>query len=296
MAVLAADITASQRSLELEEDTALATYGGYYRIESEVVRITNFGRARGLHGAIQTRKWSVRRGELGTTPATHSAGAEVKAMVDAFAVGENLTRPAPFAGTGEGGSGVIVDNGDEEVVCEKIIATGASFDGTTATLATPVEVFRRTVTLTDAQIKALPTTAVEIIPAPGADKILYPFAAALRLNWVADYTNIHESAKLALTRSTTTANNPVHLAHFDEVDIGLSGLLALGSSAFAFTGPRLLSATDGDLIRGSAGWSEFDVINVALNLRATSSGGDFTGGDAGNSLTVTVLYTIMDLG
>lgn len=103
MAVLAADITASQRSLELEEDTALATYGGYYRIESEVVRITNFGRARGLHGAVQTRKWSVRRGELGTTRATHSAGTEVKAMVDAFAVGANLTPPAPFAAEGDGG-------------------------------------------------------------------------------------------------------------------------------------------------------------------------------------------------
>jgi hypothetical protein len=156
----------------------------------------------------------------------------------------------------------------------------------------------RSTILTYAQIKAWPTTAIELVPAPGAGSMIVAISAVLRLTWVADYTNIDADCKLAVTQSTVNANAPALLTILHEnPDISVSGLLALGDSAFAMVGPRMYGAAAvSDYVHGAGGLNTFLLEDVALYLRATNgAAGAFTGGDAGNSLKVTVLYTVIEV-
>ena len=82
---------------------------------------------------------------------------------------------------------------------------------------------QRSVILTDAQIKALPTTAVTIVPAPGIGKLIIPQVAIARMNWTADYDNIDSVCALYVDLSGTFVG-----ALFQETLSGVSSLLAGG--------------------------------------------------------------------
>ena len=53
-----------------------------------------------------------------------------------------------------------------------------------------------------------------------------------------------------------------------------------------------LSDTPTQLTRPNFAWANTD-LDGPLRINATNIGGDFTGGDAGNSLRITVLYTLI---
>lgn len=149
-----------------------------------------------------------------------------------------------------------------------------------------------TKTLTNAQVLALPTTAVQILAAPGASNIVVPLHATLRLAWTADYTGIDAASTIFLESGVGIAT-----ARIDNVVANsVNGLLAGGGPdgtvawlpAIAFV-PA--SATNVVLSSWSSNYDS-DVANKAISIAATNAA-NYTGGHAANTLTVTLLYYIV---
>lgn len=153
--------------------------------------------------------------------------------------------------------------------------------------ALPVSV--ATKTLTDAQVKALPTTAVTLLAAPGTGFALVPIHATVRLAWAVDYTNIDAAARLFINVGSSEI-----LARLDEAVLGaISNLLAGGEDANALMPAVGFAPASASPVpfNGSSGFFDGDIENRTLNISATNAAaGDFTGGDAANVLKVTLLY------
>lgn len=161
-----------------------------------------------------------------------------------------------------------------------------------------VDILQGHSTLTDAEIKVLPTSAVNLLAAPGAGRFILPFYAVARLVWVADYGNIHANALL----NFRIGSSDVLLNFAQNVQSNVSGLLAGGGpdGTIGWTPARFLgavAAAPGNLASsGIAQFYDSDLVNQPLTLSANNQGaGDFSDGDAGNSLRVTVLYCIIDI-
>lgn len=153
-----------------------------------------------------------------------------------------------------------------------------------------------TVTLTDAQIKALPTTPVQVVAAPGVGKIAVPIMALVGLAWTADYTNI--SADSTFDFFWLPAGAQPFNSLFEADTSSVSSLLAGGGNAYAMSSPLQLGWTaaapglsvpraTGDFMGGT------NVVDANISVFITNSG-DLTGGNAANSLKVTVWYTEAD--
>lgn len=151
-----------------------------------------------------------------------------------------------------------------------------------------------TLTLTNAQILALPTTSLEILPAPGAGKIIVPFHAMLRMTYIGGTTNIDGSAKVAVVWGSGFDGNSLDV--INEATSGggkVSNLIASGTDAQIFLSfqQEVDSGITSPLLNGNT-----SAFNNALYLWCDNNGaGNFTGGDAGNSLKVYVWYTELTL-
>lgn len=154
-------------------------------------------------------------------------------------------------------------------------------------------------TLTNAQILALPTAAIEIIPAQGANTIIVPQFAWLYLHWVADYDNIGSTSRLGFEYGTSSASTLVSLQ--EAIASSVSNLLVDGASHPAFLGLNFEMNTAASGVTKS-GVGQFlddpDTINSAIKIYAVNSGshtGNFTGGNAGNTLQVSVSYLVWNI-
>lgn len=130
-----------------------------------------------------------------------------------------------------------------------------------------------TMTLTDAQIKALGEVPVEVIPAPGANKLLLPISAVAVLNCAAG----------AYTGLTGT---PAVVLWYENQDTIAEG--------YATSFPWGHAADHQDLnmaVVAQNGPNE----NNAIVITMTSQDGDLANGHADNTLNVTVYYVIVDL-
>ena len=140
---------------------------------------------------------------------------------------------------------------------------------------------KATVTLTDAQIKALPTTAVTLVAAPGMGFAVWPLHAMLVANFPdggytsggADYFTIGTSVDGAEEMGATT---------YTITDGTLAPLLNTISSAASLGYTPLVTQARSQL------------ENAALTISA-SAGGNFGGGGSHNSMLVVVLYMIVTL-
>jgi hypothetical protein len=142
----------------------------------------------------------------------------------------------------------------------------------------------RRVVLTNAQIKTLPTTTVEVVPAPGLGKALLFMRALLDPSYTAGYTNIGDAGASTLWLSDTLAVSRV------TVDKPLQNAIADDPSNARIT----TLAPRGDGLDQLA-------PNSPLRLEAYNSDangnniGAFTGGDPANTLTVAVFYLTVDV-
>ena len=153
-----------------------------------------------------------------------------------------------------------------------------------------VNVLKTTTTLTDAQVKALPTTSVTVVAASGAGSAILPLFVHLHCAAAADYTNIDAGCVMEL-------NNGAGFGTLDQaLASSVSGLLAPGDpadplNAFVSTTQRQRGAT---VTAGLANIYDSDIDNKPLILRVTNgAAGNFTGGDAANVLTVTTYYVVV---
>ncbi len=148
-----------------------------------------------------------------------------------------------------------------------------------------------TVTLTDDQIKALPTTPVELVPNPGANKLLMLVQALMITDTAAGaYTNIDASAYVALTYD----NNAISFSTYIAEEVGAGVTTVLGSESNLMLVFRHANKPD-------ASWYEIATVigvqsneNIALGM-GNGSSGNLTGGDSGNTLSVIVYYTVVDV-
>lgn len=150
-----------------------------------------------------------------------------------------------------------------------------------------------TKTLTNSEIIHLNETPIEILAAPGANKIIFPLAAWLRVDWHADYGDIDAGSQIDIKVGGNI------LTGISNAESSVTSLLAGGGSdgSNAFTGLALtqfvLSTPAYVTPKGSAGFFDGDVSNKPMTISA-SNPGNFSGGDPLNTLKVTVFYVVVD--
>jgi hypothetical protein len=169
------------------------------------------------------------------------------------------------------------------------IATVLSAEPPSAAVVSPGITHQATVSLTNAQLKALNTTPIVIVAAPGSGKAIIPLSAMAVLTWVANYTAIDPSAVFAITHDGIL---PSTLAPaYETPDSNVTNLLANGSGGVSVFGPVALTSAaltpQPELNMG--------LSNLAVLVQLFNNGADLTGGDAGNALVVSVLYLILNL-
>jgi len=154
-------------------------------------------------------------------------------------------------------------------------------------------VYTSTVSLTDAQIKALPTTSITLVTAPAAGYRIVLIEASIQVNCIAGaYTNINADGYWVLRLGTSEFSQYVAnqtgdytyvtdlLTGADKNSVQLRTWLRSEVTPADGWGP--LPATAGDTFAA-----------VALSLFASNSGsGNYTGGHASNSGVVSVTYRI----
>lgn len=149
---------------------------------------------------------------------------------------------------------------------------------------------RQTVILNNDQIKALPTTSIEIIPSPGLNKVLWvPVQnglgmCALNMKSTVAYGNLDGSAFLEFKYSN--GNFPTDYRNTTDI----SNILTSGDNELWIL-PIIGDPTD---VSSEGLDSDFAGLGLSFFI---SNGvlGDLTGGNPDNFLRVTIFYTILDI-
>lgn len=169
-----------------------------------------------------------------------------------------------------------------------------------------IPIFQKKIILNNAQIKVLPTTPVNIIPPPGAGKLIIGYAATLNFKTSAGgYTNILYGQPPAFT-----SFNLGEMFSRPSIFYITEALVSAQDLILSLTHRQITYKTgENEVEFGMTQNGETHLIeehinsigNIPLvlqvdNLDTNSADlGDFTGGHADNTLEVTVFYSIVDL-
>lgn len=149
------------------------------------------------------------------------------------------------------------------------------------------------VTIDHADILTLPTTPAPLLAAPGAGKIIIPvYASAVRSSGFVDYTNVaaFPTSVVSVVWDRGNGQQKALGPNYDANDLFAGGFNAIAYFPGLAKGPVHNAFIEGDTYDGDNG------VNQPLALSvANDSNGDFTGGDAGNQLFVTVFYTVITI-
>ncbi len=183
------------------------------------------------------------------------------------------------------------------------LATGVSGNLPLANLPTNfAQIFKASVTLTDAQIKALPNTAVTLVAAPGAGFHIILMRGYMILNSLAGlYTNINAVADIGFKSEHNGAwhSNVI----FNDPEVLYGDMLTPNSSVSDFLGAahqeivHFMQSGYADSFNTSSGFAAYDEAlsgyeNKGIVVGCTSGGSNFTGGNSANTLKATVWYSI----
>jgi hypothetical protein len=164
-------------------------------------------------------------------------------------------------------------------------------DSTTGDVVVPI--YQRKTILTDAQIKALPNTPVEVLPAQPGKIVIFHKAVLYRNEFEGNYGNIEEGSL-----NLKQAGAPIAIGPYNDTDTvdSLTWLLAPGLGvppAFQVIQQEAPATLNGFSVPRNGYVSEG---SAAIVLDGGSfDGGNYTGGHANNTLGVTVFYSIVDL-
>jgi hypothetical protein len=151
---------------------------------------------------------------------------------------------------------------------------------------------KATVTLTDAQIKALPTTPVEIVAAPGAGKLIWPLSAVIVCDTSANgYTNTDNVVALFIEWwDGSHLSNQWGVSHPNVLN-----LLTAFDKVVLHVPPADTPSAFGVELDGIY-LSTSQLADFPLRLRLPNDpAGNFTGGDPANTLRCTVFYCVVDV-
>ncbi len=156
------------------------------------------------------------------------------------------------------------------------------------------------VTLTDAQIKALPTTPITLVAAPAGTEIIAPIMVSLRMNPAGGaYTNINTGAtpgqsQWELTTNSQDFGNSIIYNSTAESNTMLSDMLATTTPKIMVTTSPWYNNESG--FYGLYGYPNLtsSFVGQALQIKAVNTtNGNYTGGNAANTCIVTVLYIVL---
>lgn len=149
----------------------------------------------------------------------------------------------------------------------------------------------KTIPLTNAQIKSLPTTPFELLPAPGAGKVIKVISGVVVLdNMAGVYTDVSPdpgSGSYLSYDNGASATNNAGLAMFYNVAQSIQGVTPTAN------------ITAGGLTEAYNALSQIEnkpiVFSVYNDNGIDGTSIDFTGGHTDNTMKITVIYSIVDL-
>jgi hypothetical protein len=165
-------------------------------------------------------------------------------------------------------------------------------------MPTQTIVFSKSTVLTNNQIKALPTTSIELVPAAGAGQVIIPLQLYIAPNISVAYSNINSDAYCSFLQNTRRLLEDIPndsgngLAYVNDL-LGENNNLWVVHAALGYP----IAALNNN-------WASFvtSINNVAAFANqplqmviSNSDSGDFTGGDASNTIKVIVNYTVIDI-